>query len=169
MTILDLRTLRLAPGEQFRDKRAVDLDPLELGGLRYAPEPESPEVALTLTRMTTGLLLELAFEARLVGPCFRCLAETEVATEISGREYQASDPGADEDLRTPYVADDRVDLSAWARDAVVLSLPEKILCRPDCAGLCPVCGGDLNVSPHEHDDEAGDPRWAALADLRERL
>ena len=52
---------------------------------------------------------------------------------------------------------------------IALALPEKILCRPDCAGLCPVCGKDLNREPHEHEDEAGDPRWAALSELRDRL
>jgi uncharacterized protein len=169
VTIVDLRAVRLVPGEQFRDTRGVDLDPFELGGQRYAPEPESPDATLTLTRTTTGLMLELAFEARLVGPCFRCLAETAVTTPFSGREYHATDADADEELRTPYVADGRVDLSAWARDAVALSLPDKILCRPDCAGLCPLCGKDLNLEPHEHAEEALDPRWAALANLKERL
>ena len=52
--------------------------------------------------------------------------------------------------------------STWARDAVALELPEQILCRPDCAGLCPVCGKDLNVEPHEHLERDPDPRWAAL-------
>jgi uncharacterized protein len=47
-------------------------------------------------------------------------------------------------------------------------LPDKILCRPDCAGLCPVCGKDLNAEPHEHVEESSDPRWAALEALRER-
>jgi uncharacterized protein len=169
MTVVDLRTIRLRPGEQFREARAVELEALELGGQRYAPEPDEPEAELALTRATSGLLLELAFEARLVGPCFRCLTDTEVRTGIAGREYQASDPGGDEELVTPYLADDRLDLSAWARDAVVLALPDKILCRPDCAGLCPVCGKDLNLEPHEHVEETVDPRWAALAELKERL
>jgi uncharacterized protein len=53
-------------------------------------------------------------------------------------------------------------------DAIALALPDKILCRPDCAGLCPVCGEDLNAEPHEHVDERTDPRWAALESLRER-
>ena len=47
---------------------------------------------------------------------------------------------------------------SWARDAVALALPEKILCRPDCAGLCPECGKNLNDEPHEH--EAGHGRSA---------
>ena len=92
-----------------------------------------------------------------------------MTTPIHAREYQATNPGDDDELRTPYVSDDRLDLATWARDAVALALPDKILCRADCAGLCPVCGKDLNVEPHEHEGDAADPRWAALAALRERL
>ena len=55
------------------------------------------------------------------------------------------------------------------RDAIALALPEQILCRTDCAGLCPTCGKDLNLEPHEHEEEHGDPRWSALAALRDRL
>ena len=54
-------------------------------------------------------------------------------------------------------------------DAVALSLPDKILCRDDCAGLCPVCGRDLNAEPHEHENEAVDSRWAVLGELKDRL
>jgi uncharacterized protein len=59
-----------------------------------------------------------------------------------------------------------LDLSAWARDAIALALPDKILCRADCAGLCPVCGKDLNVEPHAHEEAPADSRWAALEALR---
>jgi len=59
-----------------------------------------------------------------------------------------------------------IELSAWARDALALELPDKILHDPDCAGLCPECGKDLNVDPHAHDEQHGDPRWAALEQLR---
>jgi uncharacterized protein len=57
----------------------------------------------------------------------------------------------------------------WARDVIALELPDQILCRPDCAGLCPVCGKDLNEEPHEHADVELDPRWSALEELRDRL
>jgi uncharacterized protein len=67
------------------------------------------------------------------------------------------------------VADDKLHLSTWARDAIALELPDQILCRPDCAGLCPMCGKDLNVEPHEHLERDPDPRWAALEELRDRL
>ena len=58
-------------------------------------------------------------------------------------------------------------MSQWARDAVALALPDKILCRPDCAGLCGECGKNLNDEPHTHEEQHGDPRWAALEALRD--
>ena len=67
------------------------------------------------------------------------------------------------------MTDDRLDLAGWARDAAALALPDKILCRPDCAGLCPVCGRNLNDEPHTHEEELADPRWSRLAELRDRL
>ena len=170
MTVFNIRTVRLQSGEQFRDVKEVELEPLELGGQRYVPIPEAPEAALTLTRLSSGLMLELELDMRLVGPCVRCLGDAGLDVSVHDRQYQASAPDADDDeLRTPYLQDDRLDLSAWARDAVALSLPDQILCRPDCAGLCPMCGRDLNVDPHEHEDEGGDARWSKLAELRDKL
>ena len=46
--------------------------------------------------------------------------------------------------------DGALDLHGWARDALALALPAKLLCRPDCAGLCPVCGADLNLAADDH-------------------
>jgi uncharacterized protein len=171
VTHLDLRQLKIRSGEQFRDTRAVQLDPLTLGGQRYVSVPEEPEADLVVTRTSSGLLFELALEARLHGPCFRCLEDAALTTRLRAREYHATSPGdADsEELVSPYVSDSRLDLSGLARDTLALALPDKILCREECAGLCPVCGKDLNAEPHEHDDETADPRWAALAELRDRL
>jgi uncharacterized protein len=169
VTTFNLRTVRLQSGEQFRDIKEVELEPLELGGQRYIPIPEKPEAALTLTRTSSGLMLELQFAVRLVGPCMRCLADAAVALDVRASEYQATNPGEADELKTPYVKDDRLDLSAWARDAVALALPDKILCREECAGLCPLCGRDLNLEPHEHEETESDARWAKLAELKDRL
>ena len=169
MTTFNLRTVRLQSGELFRDVKEVELEPLALGGQRYIPIPEKPEAALTLTRMSSGLLLELEFSVRLVGPCMRCLADAALTVDVKAREYQATSPGESDELTTPYVSDDSLDLSAWARDAVALALPDKILCRPECAGLCPECGKNLNDEPHEHEEHEADPRWAALEALKDEL
>jgi uncharacterized protein len=169
MTTFNLRQLRLRSGEQFRDEVEVQLSPLVLGGNEYLPVPAEVPAELTITRAATGSVYQLAFRARLHGPCFRCLRDTVLEESVDAREYQATSPGDDEELRSPYVHDDTLDLSAWARDALALGLPGKILHAPDCAGLCPVCGKDLNEEPHTHDEIAADPRWAALDELRGQL
>jgi len=169
VTTFNVRAVKLRPGEQFRDVRSVDLGPLDLGGQRYVPIPESPEAVITLTQTSSGLVLELELEVRMVGPCVRCLADAGVSLHVKSQEYQATSPGESDELTTPYLVEHRLDLSAWAHDAVALALPDKILCRDDCAGLCPVCGLDLNREPHEHEGEVSDPRWAALADLKDQL
>jgi uncharacterized protein len=169
MTVFNLRQLRLRAGEQFRNELEVALEPLLLGGQEYTPEPARVPAELTVTKAKTGTVFDLAFRARLDGPCFRCLNDTSLELSVRAREYQATNAGSDEELRSPYVTDDELDLSRWAQDALALELPDKILCRPDCAGLCAVCGRDLNEEPHAHDELAADPRWAALDELRGRL
>jgi uncharacterized protein len=65
------------------------------------------------------------------------------------------------------VVEDVVDVSRWARDALALALPAQLVCREDCAGLCPDCGANLNTAgPEHHHDRAPDPRWAKLSELR---
>ncbi len=167
MTTFNLRRLRLRSGDQFRDEVEVELEPLVLGGQEYLPTPAAVPAVLAVTKASSGTVLDLSFGVRLEGPCFRCLTDTALALSIRAREYQALKPGDDEDLSSPYVDEDVVDLSAWARDALALELPDKILHDPDCAGLCPVCGKDLNAEPHTHEEPKGDPRWAALEALRD--
>jgi uncharacterized protein len=169
MTSFSLRSLRLRPGEEYRDAKEVELQPLVLGGQRYLPVPDKVDADLLVSRVSSGTVFVLGYSARLHGPCYRCLADAVLDVSVSAREYQATNPREADELRTPYLADDQLDLSAWARDARVLALPDQILCRLDCVGLCPVCGADLNIQPHEHDDQELDSRWAALSELRDRL
>jgi uncharacterized protein len=167
VTTFNLRRLRLRSGDQSRERVEVEIEPLVLGGQEYAPEPALVPADLTVTKTSSGTVMDVSFRVRLEGPCFRCLADTGLEVAIDAQEYHAAKPGEDEELRSPYVADDLLDLSAWAHDALALELPDKILHDPDCAGLCPVCGKDLNVEPHTHEEQRGDPRWAALEALRD--
>jgi uncharacterized protein len=169
MRSFNLRQVRLRPGEEYRDEVEVELEPFELGGERYLPVPERLPAELAITKASTGTVFDLGFDARLHGPCYRCLGDAVLEVPIAAREYQATNPDGSEELRTPYLQDDRLDLSGWARDAIALALPDKILCRADCAGLCPVCGRNLNDEPHEHETDATDSRWAALESLRKQL
>jgi uncharacterized protein len=168
MTSFDLRRVKLRPGEQYRSAMPIRLEPLELGGQRYAPAPAEPEAALTLTRTPQGYVLELAFAACLDGPCVRCLEPASIDVPIHAREYHEGKADSEE-LRTPYLVDDRLDLSSWARDAVALALPDKILCSRECAGLCAGCGANLNSDACRCGPPEPDARWGKLAELRERL
>ena len=97
----------------------------------------------------------------------RCLGDADVEVRVDAREVDQPSSG-DEELRSPYVSEEELDIGSWARDALVLALPVKVLCRPDCLGLCPVCGISLNgVDPDAHTHDAPpDPRWAKLRELR---
>ena len=166
MSRFAVRRLRLRPGEEHREELSIALEPLLLGGERYVAVPPDVPAELVVQRATSGDVFRLALATRVEGPCMRCLAPAGVDVVVDAQEYEASDPSAGDELRSEYVTEGELDVGAWAHDQVALSLPEPILCRPDCAGLCPVCGKDLNVEPHEHDEVATDPRWAALEALR---
>jgi uncharacterized protein len=95
----------------------------------------------------------------------RCLEPAAPVVEVESREV--SQPGEGEELDSPYIDGGVLDLQAWARDALALSLPVALECRPGCAGLCPVCGANPNTAEPGHGhDRAPDPRWAPLSELR---
>ena len=166
MARFPLRRLRLRPGEEHRETVRLSVEPFSLGGQLYALSADEIPAELVVQRASTGDVFRLAFEATVEGPCMRCLAAAVAVVDAEAREYQATDRGADDEMRSEYVVEGDLDLDAWARDLIGLGLPDQILCRADCAGLCPVCGKDLNVEPHAHDEAAVDSRWAALEALR---
>jgi uncharacterized protein len=166
-TIIDLGRLSLAHGEGKRVELPVELEPFELGGQTYVANPASPTVRLEVSRPSGGYAFRIHFPAHLEGPCVRCLEPGALDLEIEAREVDQAQT-EDEELRSPYVAGDELDIGRWAHDATVLALPTRFLCRPECAGLCPVCGESLNdTDPADHEHEsAPDPRWSALKDLK---
>ena len=94
----------------------------------------------------------------------RCLEAASPVTSVDAREVDQ--PGGGEELTSPYVRGDELDLRAWAHDAYALALPAQVLCLTDCLGLCPECGADLNKDPGHAHESAPDPRWAKLRELR---
>ena len=162
----DLGGLRLSTGEGRRLDLSVAIDPFELAGESYPVEPQLVPVRLDISRTTgSGFALRLRFDAKLAGPCMRCLEPAAPEFSVDAREI--SQPGESDELSSPYVEDTVLDLRAWARDALALTLPTTVLCQDACAGLCPVCGENLNVAGPEHQHErAPDPRWAKLSELR---
>ena len=164
--ILDLGGLRLSAGEGRSFELAVHIEPLTLGGEPYEVASATLPVKLDVSRMLgNGYALRLRFLAALVGPCMRCLKDAAPQIDVDAREVDR--PGGGEELSSPYLEDETLDLAGWARDALVLALPTQVLCREDCAGLCAVCAADLNETGPEHTHERPpDPRWAKLSELK---
>jgi uncharacterized protein len=162
----DLGGLHLSAGEARRLDLNVAVEPFSLSHERYPVEPELIPARLDVSRTNAaGYALRLRFEASLTGPCMRCLEDATPTFSIDAREV--SQPGGGEELSSPYVEGGVLDLHAWARDSLALALPATLLCREDCAGLCGVCGENLNRAETGHHHETGpDPRWAKLSELR---
>lgn len=165
---IDLATLALKPGEGRTIEAPVSPGELSLGGQEYsfgAPDATIP-VRLDVSRTATGHALRLRIEAELEGPCMRCLTAASFPVAVDAREVHQPLAG-DEELTSPYVIDEELDVSGWAHDTLALALPQALLCRPDCAGLCPECGISLNgIEPGEHVHEREpDPRWSKLREL----
>jgi uncharacterized protein len=182
----DLGGLRLTAGEGRRLDLHVALGSFELAGESYRVQPELVPVRLDISRTTgDGYALRLRLEASLAGPCMRCLEPAATTFAVDAREV--SQPGhagvpkghggagrghgkqqdESDDMTSPYVQDGVLDLRAWARDALALSVPANLLCREECAGLCPLCGANLNqAGADHHHEQPRDPRWAALSEIR---
>jgi uncharacterized protein len=166
-TIVDLARLSLAYGEGARLDLPVGIAALQLGGQDYATTATAVDARLEVSRLSAGYAFRLRFPLRVEGPCMRCLDSAAVEVAVDAREVHQRDT-EDEELCSPYIEDDDLDLGRWAHDAAVLATPTRVLCRPDCAGLCPVCGESLNdTDPTAHQHETGsDPRWAKLNELK---
>lgn len=166
-TTIDLARVAPSPGDGKRLELTLEPGEVRLGDDTYAFAPPEVDARLEVSHAATGYAMRLRFAGDLAGPCMRCLGPARLALEVEAREVDQ--PGTDdEELRSPYVTEGELDLSAWAHDALVLAMPQQLLCRPDCAGLCPVCGESLNdAEPGSHDHpREPDPRWAKLRELQ---
>ena len=128
----------------------------ELAGV---PEDTPIEGDLTLESVVEGIYVTGSVGGRMTLVCARCLKSCERGFDVGVRELVAREAGPDDD----YVIepDLTLDPEPMVRDAIVLDMPFSPLCRPDCLGLCEVCGGDRNLGECPG-HETTDPRWAAL-------
>lgn len=171
------RALRINAAELLRrpgSERhlAVDTTIAELGiadlgtaDARFLPV-EPVEVRLRLESLTNGLVVNGTITTRWVGICRRC------AVPASGQLVADVHELYQEDITDPEAFElvgGQLDLAPMVREVIVLDTPTSPLCRPDCQGLCPLCGADRNAADCECDDVAPDPRWAALDELKSGL
>src|SRR4051794_19747281 len=150
--LFDLAPLKLRTGEGRSLDLEVPVQPCELAGDTYDVSPSPVPVHLDIAKMSHGgWSLRLRLHADLHGPCMRCLEPAAPGFDVDAREIDQPDEGPE--LDSPYVEHEVVDLGAWARDALALTLPAQVLCRPECLGLCPECGTDLNSAEPGHAHE----------------
>jgi uncharacterized protein len=167
-TYLHLRDLALRGGDTVERDIDVQLAPLHLGGLDYVVVLRDEGAHVTVDRVTGGFMVTVAVRATVYGSCYRCLREVVLPVDTEQQEFVPTHPEKwDEADLSPFIEDFVADISSLAREAVVLALPAKMLCREDCPGLCPECGGLLDGDDRcSCESSSSDPRWEALRRLR---
>lgn len=122
---------------------------------------------LHLSRTSRGILVQGELASRRHAECGRCLDEVTVELETPIEELYVYPPEPDAEFT---VADDGIlDLAPLLREEMLLGMPINVLCKPDCAGLCPNCGQNLNDGPCDCGQDDIDPRFAALKALKDDL
>jgi uncharacterized protein len=156
-------------------RRAYDVGPvrLDLGEDIHLHEPTTGR--LGLSRTNRGLLVRADLHAVLDETCSRCLRPIEVPIDVTIDEEALPsvelttgvpvDTGAEPDV-VRLDEHHQLDLEPLVREAIQLAEPIAPLCRPDCPGLCPICGQELASGPHDHPEEPVDPRLEALRGFR---
>lgn len=163
--------------EPFKWRETLDFGPKVLGfeeGVELTPV----EVEGELVEAAPNFLLSARLTYRQSVPCDRCLRPVE--SEVDSRlellvvdRPKPADSGerqlGEAELGVVELGSETLDTAPLVADQVQLGLPTRPLCREDCRGLCPRCGANLNDGPCGCGEPPGDPRWAALAGLKDKL
>ena len=151
------------PGTERSVHISTDIAELGIDDARF--DVHAPvDIDVHLESLTDGIVVKGTITTTWQGLCRRCAvpASGVLVADVDELYQQVpSDPDA-------FELGDMLDLVPMVREVLVLDAPASPLCRPDCAGLCPTCGVDLNVDTCECGGVVADPRWAALRDWPER-
>lgn len=163
----DLRELRVNALELLRQPGAIKpieatVPALELEVLHDSLDGDVT-VDVELEAMNDGIAVRGRVSAPWKSVCRRCLTDLSGVAEGGVTELYQVDV-TDEDAYP--IEHNQLDLAPMARQTVLIELDTERLCRDDCAGLCPVCGVDRNVTDCDCDTEVKDHRWAALEGLQ---
>jgi uncharacterized protein len=153
------------PGKQKDVVMSVPADVLGIEDPRLLPGHDI-DVDLRCESLSDGIVVVGGVRVDFRGDCRRCLTSLTGTLSIEVHElYQVNltDPDA-----FP-IENDQIDLRSMVRESVLLDVPDAPVCRPDCAGLCPVCGIDRNTATCGCTVATPDPRWAGLEAIRDQL
>ncbi len=165
MSALSINISNLSEGVHQRTLEAL---PKEVGLDGWFSE--STIISATLEKTSRQLFLRAEFKTGGMFTCDRCLEE--FRKELSGRfqivyvnDERAQAGIEDEEVQLLSPEANTIYLTEDVRQFITLALPQKMLCREDCAGLCTVCGGNRNLAMCECEVEVADPRWDGLKKL----
>jgi uncharacterized protein len=164
--VLNVAELLRRPGTRRALRTVVDARGLTLGGDASVPDGTPVELDVVVESLSDGVTVNGDVRTTWAGVCRRCLGTASGPILADVQELYQVHPTSEE----AFAFDgEQLDLRPMVRELVLMELPAAPLCRPDCAGLCPVCGVDRNTVQCECEPDDRDPRWAALDALREEF
>lgn len=161
---LNVGFLLNAPVGESRD---FDFD---IPKIHFEPDLDLDDLSGTarVTRTAQGLLVQVKMNASLPAECVRCLKGFTQPLSNEFTELYAFTRNSTTESGLILPEDAQIDLAPLVREYMLLAVPISPLCSPDCKGLCPVCGGNLNETACDHESETVDPRLLILKSLLEK-
>ena len=160
--------LRLNVGFIIHESVGYSRDfPFELPSITLKPDLDLVDLSgvARVTRTQQGLLVQVMMTAATACECVRCLDDFFQPLKIDFVELYAFTPNSQTESGLMVPETGLLDLEPLVREEMLLAIPINPICRPDCKGLCPVCGENLNESQCSHEDEDVDPRLSVLRTL----
>lgn len=165
--LLNLTDVFTSEGKDRRESLLFEPEAVSYMGEEYDILEKSP-IQLTLSNVGTGkVLVDGKLTLCLDMPCDRCLKSVKVPLNVNFmQEVYAPDalPQEEQDAQS-FVEGYELDVEALVKSEILVNMPVKVLCKPDCKGICKVCGHDLNEGECGCDTFVPDPRMAAIKDI----
>ena len=141
--------------------------PFEVTSIHLPPDLDLTDLngVARVTRTAQGLLLQAKMHASVRAECVRCLTEFWQPLEIDFTELYAFSPNSVTESGLILPENGKLDLAPVVREEMILAVPISPLCKPDCKGICPICGENRNETFCVHEDENIDPRLDTLRSL----
>lgn len=166
--LINLTDVFTSEGKDRRESLVYEKDSFSYMGNDYKIREKSP-IDMTFSNIGTGKAL-IKGEVKLVLeiPCDRCLKTVEVPLEVNFEQEVASPDGRsqeEEQDEQDFMLGCELDVEAFVNSEILINMPVKVLCKPDCKGICKQCGHDLNEGDCGCDTFVPDPRMAAIKDI----
>lgn len=167
LMMINLTDVFTSGGKDRRESLQAELDELSYMGSRYKVCEKSP-LTMNFSNIGKGkVLLEGQLKLVLEIPCDRCLKPVKEPLEISFSQelYLPEMLEPEEADEQSFMHGYELDVEAFVKNEILINMPVKVLCRPDCKGICKKCGHNLNDGECGCDTFVPDPRMAAIKDI----